>query len=506
MQSSEQAQISESGARPKLSEDRLPTGIEEFDRLIEGGFPRGDMVLLVGDPGSGKTIFGSQFLYHGISKLDEPGIYVSFAENHEAFLRNMKKINLYFKKYEEEGTFRFMDFVTAKEESVGDSLARVLAHATSLNAKRVVIDSFSALAQGFSEKIDARIVLHTILGKIARMRKVTVLLICEKPFGSESLGGGMEEFVADGVVLLRCSTEKGWLERTLQVLKMRGTQVKGLQHSFNIDDHGIRVWPAPEIKTVEKVFTERVMTGIKGLDIMLNGGVFKGSLTLVAGAAGTGKTTSAMHFIVEGGNQNERSLYISSEEPAEQLIKVGEGFGWHPRELIDKKAIKVASFNIESFNAEYNLLQVRSLLKEFKPTRFVIDTLTPLERAISEDTYMRQLKSLGSYLKAEGVTTLFTAISEPIAFTTHTGISTLVDNIMFLRHVEIESALKRALVIMKARGTAHDSDIREFEITPKGIVVKEKFAGMEQLMLGAPRKSLTDNLARAWTKSFAGKQ
>jgi circadian clock protein KaiC len=132
----------------------------------------------------------------------------------------------------------------------------------------------------------------------------------------------------------------------------------------------------------------------------------------------------------------------------------------------------------------------------------VIDSLSPFQAALSPERYLQHLRSLISYLKADGVTSFLLALGEPTAATTETGLSTLMDSIVFLRHVEIESVLRRSLVIMKARGTAHDNDIREFEITSHGIVLKEKFMGMEHILGGAPRKSLTEAAISQWVNAF----
>lgn len=160
-------------------DERVATGVEGFDNLIEGGFPRGDLILLVGHPGSGKTILSSQFLHHGASRQQEPGIYVSFAENREAFLRNMKRSKMDFEKLEKQNLFRFLDFVTVKEGAIDEALNTVMAEIDSLKAKRLVIDSFSAMSQAFSQKIDARIVLHTVLGRMTRLSGVTTILIAK---------------------------------------------------------------------------------------------------------------------------------------------------------------------------------------------------------------------------------------------------------------------------------------------------------------------------------------
>lgn len=505
MESSKLSDVVEMEARLSTRPERVPTGIEGFDGLIEGGIPRGYLILLAGTAGSGKTIFAAQYLHYGLSRFNEPGIYVSFAENRATFFKNMKRLGMDFEIYEQKGKFKFLDFVTVKEKGVEGLIGQTLAEVGSLKAQRLVIDSFSALAQAFLERIDARIMLHTILGKIMHFADVTTLLISERPLGTEWLGGGMEEFVADGVVALSARTERGWLRRIMQVLKMRGTKIKSLEHIYDINGQGIKIQPEPEIKQATKVFTQKMSTGIRGLDLMLRDGVYEGSTSLIAGASGTGKTTTALHFFAEGAKRNERSLYITTEEPTPQLISYGEKFGWNMSELLNKGSGKIAYFSPESYNAEQQLQGIKTNLQDFKPSRFVIDCLSPFEAVLPRERYTQHLRSLVSHLKADGITSYLIALGEPASATTETGLSTLVDNILFLRYVEIESVLRRSLVVIKARGTAHDNDIREFEITPKGVVVKEKFTGFEHVLGGAPRKTITKDIARAWAEAFGGK-
>jgi circadian clock protein KaiC len=488
-----------------LTSDRLSTGITEFDKLIEGGIPRGYMVLLAGTPGSGKTIFASQFLHQGL-KVNEPGIYVSFAEDNAAFLRNMHKLGVGFEKYEKNDQFKYLDLVTVKEKGIDSIFERVFAEIHSIEAKRLVIDSISALNQAFERKIDSRMLLHTVLGKISRTIGVTTLLIGEMPLGSELIGGGTEEFVADGVVILTQHINGTRLDRKLRVVKMRGTDSNLLPHRYRIAAGGIAVYPHPEIRFTGKVSSEKVETGIEGLDLMLEGGVFKGSTTKVVGPSGTGRTTLGLHFLYEGAKRNEKGLYVSFEEPAEQLIRHGEGFGWHLRQLAEEGTIKFVSYYPEPYSVEELLLQIKNLIKEQKPSRLVIDSITKLERIFPENEYMNYLLGLQSYAKNEEITTILISAEEEASSAACSMISTLMDNVISLRHVEIESTLKRSLVIFKARGTAHDRDIREFEITLKGMVVKERFAGLEQVLGGTPRRAVTiTEVAESWARTFGEK-
>jgi circadian clock protein KaiC len=472
----------------ELIEDRVPTGVGGFDVLIDGGFPRGSLVLMAGEAGSGKTVFSAQYLYHGASKLAEPGIYVSFAENRETFLENMKKLKMDFEKLEQEGKFRFLDYATITEKAVTETLTTVLSEIDRLTARRLVVDPFTALAQAFKGPLDARVAVRTILGKMVRQAGCTTLLITEKTSGVRQMGWGIEEFVADGVVLLTLSSKRGRLKRSLQVVKMRGTKAckKGVR--YDINEHGITIYQFPQIKPVKKTYTKKLSTGIKGLDEMLGGGLPESSATMVAGTSGAGKTTIALHFIVEGARQNEKGLFVSFDEPEAKLIQYSEGFGWDVKGFQDKGLISIKYLALDADNIDEQFLRVEDLLRELQPARFVMDSVASVERVMSEAEYVEHMKRWGSSVAADGVTVLFTAPNETTRSVTGTQISTFVDNIISLRDVESESALKRSLTIFKARGIAHDRDIREFEITPKGVMIKGKFAGVWQIMGGAARQ------------------
>jgi len=483
-------------------EERVATGVEGFDNLIEGGFPRGDLILLVGHPGSGKTILSSQFLHHGASRQQEPGIYVSFAENREAFLRNMKRSRMDFEKLEKQNLFRFLDFVTVKEGAIDEALNTVMAEIDSLKAKRLVIDSFSAMSQAFSQKIDARIVLHTVLGRMTRLSGVTTILIAEKPLGSDALGGGMEEFVSDAVVILTHALERGYLIRNLDIVKMRGTRTNRARMKYDIADDGIIVYPPLTPYATEKVYNERVSTGIDGLDRMLSGGVYKGSTTLVMGESGTGKTTSALQFLSRGATSNDKVLFVSYEESPEELIRHGRSFGWKLDELIEKRLARFACYFPDPGSIQRVFSETRRIIEEYRPSRLIVDGLTSLERVMDEDEFFQVIRRLTTLGKSMGITCLATARTSERALPSDFWVSSLADVILSLRQVESQSALRRALVIFKARGSAIDPSIREFEISQRGVVVEDKFTDLDQILGGSARKSAR---VEGWSDAFAGK-
>jgi len=221
--------------RANRLDERVPTGIIGLDDLIEGGFPRGGLILLAGSPGSGKTIASAQYLYHGATNLNEKGIYVSFSERKETFFRNMRMFGFDFAMLEKKGKFKFLDMMTCDESAVGSTLNIAFGEISAMGAKRVVIDSFSAIAQAFRKKIDARIIVH-LLEKMMRQTNCTTLLLVEIPTGSTMIGLGVEEFVADGIILFETIEEKTGIRKRAIIRKMRGTN-----HNMNYSNIVISV-------------------------------------------------------------------------------------------------------------------------------------------------------------------------------------------------------------------------------------------------------------------------
>ncbi|HML03789.1 MAG TPA: ATPase domain-containing protein [Candidatus Bathyarchaeia archaeon] len=222
--------------------DRIETGITGLDKLIEGGFPRGSLVLLAGSPGSGKTIASAQFLYHGVADLGEPAVYVSFAERKEVFFNNMEQFGFTFRELERKGKFKFLDMMTSGKEAISATLEMALEEVHAMKAKRLVIDSFSAMALTFDKKIEARIILH-MLEKVMRSINCTTLLLVEIPTGQSELGLGFEEFVSDGIILFQTTETRAGIQKRSIIRKMRGTKHNQNYHNIIISDEGLSLMP-----------------------------------------------------------------------------------------------------------------------------------------------------------------------------------------------------------------------------------------------------------------------
>jgi len=233
--------------------NRVASGIEGLDELLGGaeGFPKGGLIVLAGNPGTGKTIFSAQFLYRGAVDQGEKGVYVSFAEDREQFYRNMKGFGFDFERLEKEGLFSFLDMLTVREAGISPVLELMIGKVAELGVKRLVIDSFSAMAQAFKEPHDARIVLHTILSRVARSMGCTTLLVVEVPHGRSEIGLGIEEFVADGIIVLRRRLLEGNPLRELEILKIRGSPTPRAHVVFTLKG-GLRVFSGFKARPVEK--------------------------------------------------------------------------------------------------------------------------------------------------------------------------------------------------------------------------------------------------------------
>ncbi len=231
---------------------RVPTGIPKFDDLIEGGFPNNSMILLVGYPGAGKTTFSAQFLYNGAVKNRARGVYVCFAETKDTFLRNMLRFGWDFEHLEKEGRIAILDLSVTRETGLQKNLDLIMETMTSMNASRLVIDSFTAISMGFKESIDVRVMVH-LLYKFLKKANCISILIMDQPWGTFSMGEGISEFLADGIIYLETYfDENDMLCRRLKILKMRGTNHTKLPYPYDIDTNGfsiIKVKPSiPKVK------------------------------------------------------------------------------------------------------------------------------------------------------------------------------------------------------------------------------------------------------------------
>jgi circadian clock protein KaiC len=251
---------------------------------------------------------------------------------------------------------------------------------------------------------------------------------------------------------------------------------------------------------------DRVKTGVRGLDEMLNGGFLPQTANLFEGAPGTGKSTLGMQFIYNGAAQfDEPGLILTFEEFPQQYYRDAESFGWdfHALESANKLRIIMTSPQVTRRDLETVGGNIETMVREMGARRILVDSLSHLSRLEKDPVERRSLEfSFMNALKREGLTAFLTR--ESLAFPSpqfdpEPGVAFLVDAYGLLRYVEIESEMRRAILILKMRGSDHARDIREFRVTAHGIEVQDKFAGREGLMSGSPRQ-MADSFIEAFVK------
>lgn len=447
--------------------ERISTGISGLDGLIEGGIPKGFTVLIAGNPGTGKTILTAHFLYDGLTK-NENAIYVSFSESKEQFFNNTDRFEMDFRKFQNQNKFTFLDVSSFTNEGIQDALEEILATIKATHAKRIVIDSFSAILQSFENLNEARIALHVVLGKMLRAEGVTNMLIAEVPIGTDHIGSGIEEFVADGIINLEHGNDNA-IPIIVKIIKMRTTDINRQPHVCVIKKSGMIVFPKQSLQIDYTSYNTRIGTGITGLDERIQGGLLKGTTTAIIGASGVGKTTLGLQFIANGVINGKNGIYCTLEESMDDLQRAAVTYGYKIDEL-KEKGLHIISRVVENQSPDEFISDLEKQIIKIKPTRIVIDSLSAFEHQYKDQIYIIT-KMISNLIRKYHLTALFTILTtQSSGFNlTELGISSLFQNIILLRYVEAESKMKRSMLILKMRATRHDESILEFVITDNGI-------------------------------------
>lgn len=486
---------------------KVLTGIPGLDTLTYGGLPANRSTLIAGSSGSGKTIFAAQFLARGITEFDEPGVFVTFEESPDDIRRNVVSFGWDVTAWEAEGKWAFVDaspnpeeeIIEAGEYDLNGVMARIKGAVDRTGAQRLVIDSLSAV---FSQFQDSSVVRNELfrIARAARDMGVTAVLTAERTEEYGPVGRyGVEEFIADNVVVLRNVLEEEQRRRTLELLKFRGMDHQKGEHPFVIEaDRGVVVIPLTGIPLEQRSSNVRVTSGNPELDAMCGGGFFRDSVILVSGATGTGKTLTVTHFLAGGARQGDRGLLFGYEESREQLVRNATGWGVDFERMESDGVLRVHCEYPEARGLQDHLLHIKRMIEEFEPQRVVIDSLSALERVGPPKAFRQMVIDLSSFIKQKSITGLFTNTTPTLVggtSVTEAHISSLTDSIILLRYVEMFGEMQRGLMVLKMRGSQHDKEIREVTIDSSGMHLGGPFRTVSGILSGNPVHS-REELAR----------
>lgn len=464
---------------------KFATGIPGLEYITDGGLPAGRTTILSGSSGSGKSIFSAHFLAQGIRQFGEAGVFVTFEEPPAAIRDNFQALGWTIKQWEEEGLWAFVDLSpdehqpeVAGDFELGALLPRIEHAVKRTGASRLVIDSVGSLYSQFSDPQMVRRTLGQLMAAVRRMG-ITTLVTAER---TEEYGAisrfGVEEFVADSVILLRNALDGDKRRRTIETLKMRGTSHQKGEYPFTVSTEagGVSIIPLSAIELNQPASSDRASFGVAELDSMCAGGLLRQSVALVAGPTGTGKSLIGAHFVA--GDPEERGLLIAFEEGADQLRRNSAGWGIPFEHMEAAGTLRIQASYPESASLEDHLIRLKAVLEEYRPQRVVLDSLSALERIGSRRAFREFLIALVAHLKELGVTTLMTANTSNLqggGIASEEQISSMTDAIILLRYAEEESQIKRGLTVLKMRGSNQDKSIRQFTIAEDGIRIGQPF-------------------------------
>jgi circadian clock protein KaiC len=475
--------------------EKLPTGVPGFDLIAQGGLPRNRSTLVAGSAGSAKTVFAAQFLAAGIA-AGETGVFVTFEDAVDDIRRNMRSFGWEIERWERDGKWAFVDAAFHPEEpdevlgefELGGLMARVQHAIRRTGATRVSLDSLNALFVQYRDHSVLRSELFRITRAVKEMG-ATVVFTGERTqeYGAVTLHG-LEEFVADNVIILRNLLVDERRRRTVEILKMRGAVHQRGEFPFTVTpDRGIVVIPLSGIPLTQSSSSVRITSGNAELDRMCGGGFFRDSIILLSGATGAGKTLMVTQFLAGGVRNDERSLLFAFEESRDQLFRNAAAWGVDFEAMEREGRLRVVNQYPHAMAVEDQLLQMRDTIAEFRPHRVAVDSISALERVTSVRAFREFIIGLTSFLKQQETAGLFTSTTPSLlggSSVTEKHISTLTDTIILLRYVETRGRMRRALTVLKMRGSRHDHDIREYRIDGSGMEIGGPFADVAGILSG----------------------
>jgi circadian clock protein KaiC len=474
--------------------DLIHTGIAGLDVILRGGIPTGNTILVEGAAGTGKTLLGMEFIYRGAVVYDEPGIIVTFEVAPRKLMRDAASFGWDLETLQQQNRVKVIftsPQVLSQELRSPDSL--LLEAAAEMGARRLFIDGISLLRalppdlpNGHESNSVGwyRQILQQLLEGFQR-EQLTALLSHEvTAIEQQAFALEVTEFLVDTVLVLRRERSRRGSHRSLEITKSRGQDFDAGQHTLRIiADHGLEVFRRVQAPPIDlggeqqpTSSTRQSVIGSGPLDELFGGGVFDGSVTIVVGVSGVGKTVLGTQLLLEGVRTQKRGLMVSLDEHPEQVMRNAETLGLNLREHIDSGMIQFFYDCPREMELDVHFARIAQTIEEHQIERLIIDGMTSYTAALEDETLYREFfHALVNYTKQRLMTT-FLSYENPELFGLNQfmpdfPVSSIVDNIVLLNFVELGNSLHRAITVAKARGSDNQFVTREFTIGTGGITL-----------------------------------
>ena len=486
---------------PKVPTNALPkapTGIRGFDEITGGGMPRGRTTLLVGGPGSGKTIFALQFLVHGARNRKEPGIFVAFEETSKRIVANAESFGWRLPDLRRKELFimdaqPIPDQVRSGDFDLGGMLAALEFQIRTMGARRIVFDALD-------------VVLALLPDAAAKRREIFRLhewllacgltgLITAKTGGGEASSVspfGFMQFMVDCAVILDHSMVLGVSQRSLRVQKYRGSSFDENESPFLIGNGGFEVAITHTLSRVEvPVSAERISSGVERLDTMLGGGYYRGASVLITGFSGTAKTTLSGAFAEAACERGERTMFVCFDSSSTEVIRNLSSVGIRLARYVKSGRLRMISARAISGSAETYLVRIKALAKEHGARCVVIDPVSAWSKSGNDLTTQSVADRLIDWSKGEGITMVCTSLLDEMSGQVEGGsplqISALADTWLHLNYLMQAGERNRGLSIVKSRGTAHSNQVRELILSDAGVTLADAYTAGGEVLMGTLR-------------------
>jgi circadian clock protein KaiC len=476
--------------------DRIPTGIAGLDHLTGGGLPRGRTTVIVGGPGCGKTVCALQSLTTAARNWGEPGIFVAFEERAANIVAHAASFGWDLPALQKKKLF-FLDAQLSPAVIQGGAfdlsglLAALGAKVRQMGARRVVFDGLDALLDLLGDPVAERREAYRLREWLDETGLTGI--VTAKTDSVESLSSqrySYLQYLADCVILMQHRLVGQTAVRGVRVMKYRGVAHSANETPFLISPSGIEVGAVERAEMTQRLSSRRVSTGIARLDTMLGGGYYRGSTALVSGAPGTAKSTLAAAFAAASGKRKDRTLYVSFDEPAPQIIRNMRSVGIDLDSPRRNGSLRLMSFQARGASAEEHVVKLRSELRDGGYRALVIDPVSALAQAGGSDLSTEAVQRLLYTARELGVTTVVTAVVDSagvLSEATSTAISTIADTWMQLSYVVRGGERNRALTVIKSRGTAHSNQVRELVLSRSGLTLSDVYMAGGEVLMGTLR-------------------
>lgn len=479
-----------------LSIEKAATGIDGFDQITYGGLPRNRTSLVIGGPGAGKTIFALQSLVNGARLHHEPAIFVAFEESASHIVQNAATFGWNLKELEQERLI-FLDArippatIQAGQFDLEGMLAGLTAKAEAMQAKRIVFDGIDVLLTLLNDESAERHEAYR-LNEWLQRTGITSVITAKSDQRDRLLAEryGFMQFMVDCVIGLQHRLQDRVSLRSARVLKYRGSAFDEGEFPLVITQQGIEIATFNTDQIAFDVSTERVSTGVKRLDNMLEGGYYRGSSVIITGAPGTSKTTLASAFAEEQCRRGEKVLYVSFDESSGQMARNLRSVGVDLQTWLEKGLLTIHAIRTEARSAEEHFMELKRLISEHQPRHIVLDPVSALIKTGGHVSAVHSAFRLMDYAKCRGITVVCTSLvtmNDTPDVATSMEISTIADTWIHVAYRVLSGERNRTLSIVKSRGTAHSNQVRELVLSNTGIDLKDVYTAGGEVLVGAAR-------------------